>query len=134
MPTFSKSTAILNIGHLPGHTQGKELLLRENGWVNVTSILCESTPVDEVKRVLKAASTPEGALFLVGGAMMKGFPALMEDLLEFVRTDCPTVYVHKTSPPDFDTEVVFPPGPSEQQVNKSALNIANRFLSEGKTW
>ena len=84
MPTFSKATTILNIGHLPGHTQGKEALLREHGFTSITSILCETTPVGEVKRLLKAAATPEGALFLVGGAMMKGFPELMADLLGFV--------------------------------------------------
>ena len=134
MPTFSKGTTILNIGHLPGHTQGKEALLREHGWTNITSILCETTPVDEVKRQLKAAATPDGALFLVGGAMMKGFPALMKELLEFVDAECPTILVHKTSAPDFDPEVTFPPGPSEAQVNKSALNICTRLLGEAKTW
>ena len=217
MPAFSRSTTIVNIGHLPGHTQGKEALLREHGFTNVTSVLCESTPVDDVKRMLKAAATPEGALFLVGGAMMKGahwarrgwgvgehgggvgehgcsterrgvgrgrtwlhgvsverwgwllcvarntttcdaeralpahprrcsvlttptrrsssgFPALMAELLDFVASECPTILVHKTSAPDFDAEVAFPPGPTEAQVNKSALNIASRYLSEGKTW
>ena len=134
MPTFSKSTVILNIGHLPGHTQGKEALLRENGFTNVTSILCESTPVAEVKALLKAAASPEGALFLVGGAMMKGFPELMADLLGFVAAECPTVLVHKTSPPDFDPEVSFPPGPTEAQVNKSALNICLRYLDEKRVW
>ena len=134
MPSFTKATTIVNIGHLPGHTNGKETLLRENGFTNVISILCESTPVEEVKRMLAAAATSEGALFLVGGAMMKGFPALMEDLLGFVASECPTILVHKTSTPDFDADVVFPPGPSEAQVNKSALNICLRYLSEGKTW
>lgn len=73
MHTFTKATTIINIGHLPGHTQGKEALLREHGFTSVTSILCESTPVDEVKRILKEASTSTtGAVFLVGGAMSKG--------------------------------------------------------------
>jgi len=134
MRTFSKSTAILNIGHLPGHTQGKEALLRAHGYTNVQSILCESTPVAEVKSLLKAAATPEGALFLIGGAMMKGFPELMKELLDFVAADCPSILVHKTSQPDFDAEVTFPPGPSEAQVNKSALNICARYEAEGKTW
>ena len=135
MPKFSKSTTILNIGHLPGHTQGKEALLREAGWANVTSILCETTPVEEVKRQLnKAAGTPDGALFLVGGAMMKGFLELMKELLDFVAAECPTILVHKTSPPDFDADVTFPPGPSEAQVNKSALNICQHYLAEGKAW
>ena len=134
MPAFTKATTILNIGHLPGHTQGKEALLREHGFTSITSILCETTPVGEVKRLLKAAATPEGALFLVGGAMMKGFPELMADLLGFVAAECPTILVHKTSAPDFDPEVTFPPGPTEAQVNKSALNICQRYLSEGKAW
>ena len=134
MPTFIKSTTILNIGHLPGHTQGKEALLREAGFTSITSILCETTPVEEVKCLLKAAATAEGALFLVGGAMMKGFPSLMAELLDFVAAECPTILVHKTSGPDFDAEVTFPPGPTEAQVNKSALNICSRYLSEGKTW
>ena len=130
---FTKSTTIINIGHLPGHTQGKEALLRAHGYASVVSILCESTPVDDVKRALTAAATPEGALFLVGGAMMKGFPELMADLLAHVAAS-PTILVHKTSAPDFDSEVTFPPGPNEAQVNKSALNICERYLSEGKTW
>jgi hypothetical protein len=134
MRSFTKATTILNIGHLPGHTQGKEALLRANGWTSITSILCESTPVAQVKTLLKTAATPEGALFLVGGAMMKGFPELMNELLEFVAAECPSILVHKTSAPDFDAEVTFPPGPTEAQVNKSALNICQRYLSEGKTW
>ena len=58
----------------------------------------------------------------------------MKELLEFVDAECPTILVHKTSAPDFDPEVTFPPGPSEAQVNKSALNICQRYLSEGKAW
>ena len=134
MPSFSKETVIINIGHLPGHTQGKEALLREHGWGKVSSILCETTPVEEVKRALAAAATPEGALFLVGGAMMKGFPDLMKELLDFCAASCPTILVHKTSAPDFAPEVKFPPGPTEAQVNQSALNICARYLAEGKTW
>ena len=134
MPTIGKMTTIINIGHLPGHTQGKETLLKAKGFTSITSILCETTPVEEVKRVLKAAATPEGALFLVGGAMMKGFPDLMKELLEFVEAECPTILVHKTSPPDFDADVKFPPGPTEEQVNKSALNICQRYLDQGKVW
>jgi hypothetical protein len=133
MPSFSKATLIVNIGHLPGHTQGKETWLRQHGWTNITSILCESTPVDKIKELLQAAAVPDGSLFLVGGAMMKGFPDLMKELLEFV-SGFPTILVHKTVPTDFDPEVTFPPGPSEAQVNKSSLNICQRYLSEGKTW
>jgi hypothetical protein len=134
MRTFTKLTTIINIGHLPGHTQGKEALLRENGFTSITSILCETTPVEEVQRLLKAAATPDGALFLVGGAMMKGFPDLMKTLLDYVTAECPTILLHKTSAPDFDAEVTFPPGPNEAQVNKSALNICQRYVTEGKAW
>ena len=134
MPTFCKATNIINLGHMPGHTQGKETLLREIGFTSISSILCEGTPVEDIKRALKAAAVPEGALFLVGGAMMKGFPDLMKELLDYVAAECPTILVHKTSPPDFDPEVTFPPGPSEAQVNKSAQNICLRYLGEGKTW
>ena len=74
------------------------------------------------------------ALFHVVGAMMRGFPDLMKDLLEFVAAECPSILVHITGPPDFDPEVAFPPGPTEAQVNKSALNICLRYLGEGKTW
>jgi hypothetical protein len=133
MPVFSKQTTIINIGHLPGHTQGKEALLRENGFSSIKSILCESTPIEEIKKHLKESATNEGAMFLVGGAMMKGFPELMKELLDYV-TELPTILVHKTSATDFDPEVTFPPGPTEAQVNKSALNICSRFLAEGKTW
>ncbi len=108
--------------------------MREHGWTSVKSILCESTPVDEIKRELKAAATPQGALFLVGGAMMKGFPELMQDLLQYVAANCPTILVHKTVAADFDKDVTFPPGPNEAQVNKSALNICLRYLAESKTW
>jgi hypothetical protein len=44
------------------HTQGKEDLLRENGWVNIASILCESTPAAEIKRLLQAAATSDGTV------------------------------------------------------------------------
>ena len=135
MRVFTKATRILNIGHLPGHTMGKELLLCANGFTAVTSILCETTPVADVKAILKAAAMADGgALFLVGGAMMKGFPDLMKELLDFVAAECPSILVHKTVASDFDADVSFPPGPNEEQVNKSALNIASRYLAEGKTW
>ncbi|MEY3419113.1 MAG: hypothetical protein RJA46_884, partial [Pseudomonadota bacterium] len=37
-------------------------------------------------------------------------------MLDFVAAECPSILVHKTSKPDFDSDVVFPP--SEEQVNK----------------
>ena len=54
---------------------------------------------------------------------------LMADVLDFIEKECPTVLVHKTVKADFDDDVVFPP--SEEQVNKSALNICLRLIAEG---
>ena len=133
--TFTRATTIINLGHLPGHTQGKEALLRAHGYTSVVSLLCESVGADDIKRSLAAAAAaPGGAVFLVGGAMMQGFPDLMKELLAFVEAECPAVLVHKTSKPDFDEGVAWPPGPTEAQVNKSALNVCERYLAEGKTW
>ena len=69
------------------------------------------------------------SLFIVGGAMMQGFPDLMADLLSFIEAQCPTIRVHKTVAADFDADVTFPP--TSEQVNKSALNICLRLLEEG---
>ena len=64
--------------------------------------------------------------------MMKGFPELMADLLAFLEKECPTIKVHKTVKEDFDDDVPFPPAgfPTEEQVNKSALNICMRLLEQ----
>lgn len=110
---------------------GKVTILQKNGFTDCsTAILCESTPVPEIKRILLA--NPH-SLFIVGGAMMNGFPDLMADILTFIEKECPTILVHKTSKPDFDPEA-FEGGktPTEEQVNKSALNICLRYLAEGK--
>ena len=123
---FTKDTKIINIGHLPGHTNGKVSLLLAHGFKDVSALLCESTPVDEIKTTLRASPN---SLFLVGGAMMKGFPDLMADLLAFIEKECPTILVHKTILSDFDEGVTFPP--TEEQVNKSALNICMRLLEAG---
>ena len=61
--------------------------------------------------------------------MMMGFPDLMADLLSFISVECPTILVHKTTKTDFDADVTWPP--TEQQVNKSALNICMRMLEQG---
>ena len=68
--------------HLQGHTKGKVDILQANGFTDVSAILCESTPVEEVKEILR--SSPN-SLFIVGGAMMKGFPDLMSELLAFIE-------------------------------------------------
>ena len=116
-------TKIINIGHLPGHTSGKVALLKANGFTDVSAILCESTPVEEIKTILK--NSPD-ALFIVGGAMLSGFPDLMADLLDFIARECPSIFVHQTVKGDFDEDVSWPP--TEEQVNKSALNICQRML------
>ena len=123
---FTRATKIITIGHLPGHTNGKVALLKEHGFTEVSSILCESMPVEEIKEILQ--SSPN-SLFLVGGAMMKGFPDLMADLLLFISEECPTILVHKTVTSDFDADTTWPP--TEEQVNKSALNICMRMLEHG---
>jgi hypothetical protein len=123
---FTHETKIITIGHLPGHTKGKVALLKANGFTNVSAILCESTPVEEIKATLK--SSPD-SFFLVGGAMMSGFPDLMAELLAFIAEECPSVTVHKTVQADFDEDVSWPP--TEAQVNKSALNICRRILKQG---
>ena len=112
-----------------GHTKGKVDILLANGFTDVSAILCESTPIDEVKSILRASPN---SLFIVGGAMMQGFPELMADLLAFIDKECPTIKVHKTVKGDFDDGVPFPPAgyPTEEQVNKSALNICVRLLEQ----
>ena len=124
---FTRVTSIINIGHLPAHTNGKVDILKANGFTNCIALLCESTPVPEVKSILK--QSPD-SLFLVGGAMMQGFPDLMADLLHYVEVECPTIKIHKTVKEDFDSDVVFPP--TAEQVNKSALNICLRLLAESE--
>ncbi len=120
---FTRQTKIITIGHLPGHTNGKVALLAANGFTAVSAILCPSTPVEEIKTSLK--NSPD-SLFLIGGAMMNGFPDLMADLLDFIVKECPTIFVHQTVKADFDAETTWPP--TEEQVNKSALNICLRML------
>jgi hypothetical protein len=93
-----------------------------NGLSGVSDIVCESMPVEKIKAILK--SSPD-AFFLVGGAMM-GFPDLMADLLCFISAECHTVSVHKTIKTDFDVTW----SPTEQQVNKGALNICMRMLEQ----
>ena len=120
---FTRDTKIITIGHLPGHTNGKVALLKANGFTDVSAILCESTPAEEIRATLKRSPN---SLFLVGGAMMSGFPDLMAELLPYIAKECPTVKVHKTVKEDFDPDVSWPP--TEAQVNKSALNICLRML------
>eukprot|EP01041_Mallomonas_annulata_P013813 gene13813-29374_t len=130
MTKFSRSTKIVNIGHLPGHTTGKVDILKANGFTDVSAILAESTPVYDIKNILR--SSPN-SLFIVGGAMMQGFPELMADLLAFIEKECPTILVHTTVKDDFDADVLFPPAgyPTEAQVNKTALTICLRLLEQG---
>ena len=123
---FTLETRIITIGHLPGHTNGKVALLKANEFTDVSAILCDSMPVEKIKAILK--SSPN-SFFLVGGAMMMGFPDLMADLLRFISEECPTIVVHQTVKSDFDADVAWPP--TEEQVNKSALNICMRMLEQG---
>ena len=122
---ITHETRIINVGHLPGHTFGKEKLLREAGFTNVESYLFLETGVAKVKEALKGSSD---TLFLVGGAMMKGFPQEMKEILEYVKTDAPTVFVYITSGADFPPGTAFPP--SEEIVNQSAVTICNKLLKK----
>ncbi len=114
---------------MQGHTNGKVAILKEHGFTDVSALLCESTPVADIKTIL--AASPH-SLFIVGGAMMQGFPGLMAELLSFVTQNCPSIHVHKTTKADFDEGIDFPP--SEAMVNKSALNICTRLLAEEAAW
>ena len=125
---FTKSTKIINIGHLPAHTNGKVDILKANGFTDVSALLCESTPLEEIKNILKISPN---SLFLVGGAMMQGFPDLMADLLDYIDKECPTIKVHQTVKADFDEDVKFPP--TAEEVNKSALNICLRLSQQEDT-
>ena len=124
---FTKETKIIQIGHLPGHTNGKTELLNSHGFNNVVTILCEEWSVDKIKSCLKESPN---SLFLIGGAMMTGFPELMNELLTYIKTDCPTIEVAETTKADFDEGITFPP--TAEQVHKSAVNICMRKLSENK--
>jgi hypothetical protein len=132
---FSKDTKIIVLGHLKGHTEGKEDILKANGYTNVSSILCEETEIDQIKVELKEAArapSPYGTMFLIGIAMMAGFPAMMADILEYIEKECPNILVVKTTKADFDQGISWPP--SKDAVNKSALNVCTRLLYDGKVW
>jgi len=122
---FTKQSRIVNIGHLPSHTNGKTELLNANGFTDVVTVLCEEKTAAEIKTVLSEA--PPDSLFLVGGAMMGSFPDLMKDLLEHIAAECPNVSTHCTVKGDFDPDVTFPP--STEQVCKSGLNICLKRLA-----
>lgn len=102
-------------------------ILQSQGYTDVSAVLCETTPVADIKAILVASPH---SLFIVGGAMMQGFPELMADLLDYVSKTCPTIRVHKTTKADFDDGIEWPP--SEEMVNKSALNICTRLLEEAE--
>ena len=125
MVQFTRRTKIITIGHLPGHTKGKVALLKAHGFTDVSAILCESTPVKDIKATLQKSPN---SFFLVGGAMMMSFPDLMADLLGFISEKCPTISVHQTVKADFNADATWPP--TEEQVNHSALNICMRMLEQ----
>ena len=64
MVKFTKDCKIITIGHLPGHTKGKVDLLNAHGFTDVSAILCEVTPPEEVEATLRACPN---SFFLVGG-------------------------------------------------------------------
>jgi hypothetical protein len=112
---------------LPSHTNCKTELLKNNGFIDIVTILCEEWSSDNIKQVLKESPN---SLFLIGGAMMSSFPDLMNDLLLYIKAECPTIDIAKTTKADFDEGVTFPP--TTEQVAKSAINIVMRKLKENQ--
>ena len=89
---------VINIGHLPGHVNSKTEKLKEAGYINASGIITlESTP-ELIKQEL--FNSPN-SLFIVGGAMMKTYPDLMNEVIEYIKIDCPTIIVHNTTTDDF---------------------------------
>ena len=127
MVHFTRRTKVITIGHLPGHTNGKAAFLKAHGFSDVSAMLCDSTPLEDIKATLQ--NSPN-SFFLVGGAMMMSFPDLMADLLGFISGECPTILVHQTVKANFNADATWPP--TEEQVNNSALNICIRMLDQGK--
>ena len=120
---ITKQTKIINIGHLPGHVNGKTDLLREAGWSNSVGIITLETTKEAIKAELK--SSP-GALFIVGGAMNKEYPELMAELNEFIKSEVPSIIVHNTTKEDFPEGCPLPP--TEGIIAASGVTIANRLL------
>ena len=61
---------------------------------------------------------------------MSSFPDLMNDLLLYIKAECPTIDIAKTTKADFDEGITFPP--TTEQVAKSAINIVMRKLNENQ--
>ena len=120
-------TKIINLGHLPGHTHGKTKLLKEAGFTNVEGFLFTEQGKENIQNLLRGQ---KDTLLLIGGAMMKGFPQDMKDILAFIQTDCPDVFVYTTTVADFPADVTFPP--SEEVVNQSAVTICTKLLKRHK--
>ena len=60
---------------------------------------------------------------------MMGFPNEMKQILDFLKTDAPGVFVYITSGADFPPGTVYPP--SQEVVNQSAVTICNKLLDRG---
>ena len=125
-PKITKETKILNIGHLPGHTNGKVDVLKAGGFENSHAFCMteEGTTIESIKEELR--NSPH-SLFIVGGAMNSSYPDLMKELNEFIAAEVPSIIVHNTTGADFPPGTTYPP--SQDIVNDSALTIANRYLS-----
>ncbi len=122
---ITKSTKILNIGHLPGHTKGKVTVLKNAGYENVFD-LCMTDEGMTKEKVKEELLKSPGALFIVGGAMNASYPDLMTELNEFIAKEIPSIIIHNTTKADFPAGCAMPP--SEKIVNESALTIASRYL------
>jgi hypothetical protein len=122
---ITRSSKIINIGHLPGHVNGKIIKLREAGFTNTVAIITKDWTKAAILAELEASPS---ALFIVGGAMNKEYPDLMAELNAFIQAKVPSMLVHNTTAADFPAGCAFPP--SEEIVAASAVTIALRLLKE----
>lgn len=120
---ITKQTTILCIGHLPGHINEKVHLLKQEGFVNSIPIIFSETTMDAIKYLIK--SSPDGSLFLSGGAMEKTHPEATSELYNFIAKEVPSMLIHKVTFADFP-EGTKPPV-SAEIVAKAAVTIALRM-------
>jgi len=119
------ATKILNIGHLPGHVNGKITKLAEAGFHNTVAIITKDWTKENIKAELLASPS---SLFIVGGAMNKEYPELMAELNAYIQNEVPSMLVHNTTAADFPPGIALPP--TEEIVSASAVTIAMRLLKE----
>ena len=122
---ITRATKILNIGHLPGHVNGKITKLAEAGFHNTVAIVTKDWTLENIKAELRASPS---SLFIVGCAMNKEYPELMAELNAYIHDNVPSIMVHNTTAADFPQGIPLPP--TEEIVSASAVTIAMRLLKE----